>query len=265
MSQDATTAVKDTAMADDYGVDYTRPVFSQLEALGDQYWEWVHIDLQPSQRRQLAAAQPQAAFPGSFRVFESAWLEANTHISWRLILALWVPTVVLMLAAARWLGLGWAGLAGAACGGLLLWTLVEYVLHRVVFHHEPRNTWERKFHFLAHGIHHKDPWDPTRLVFPPLAGYGITLVLFVGIRLVLPLAPALAALAGLLIGYLGYDLGHFAWHHARCARGWPHFLKRYHLAHHHKDMNSHFGVSQPLWDLVFRTYGPRRCAAQSPA
>jgi sterol desaturase/sphingolipid hydroxylase (fatty acid hydroxylase superfamily) len=127
------------------------------------------------------------------------------------------------------------------------------VLHRVVFHYTPRTSLGRKVHFLAHGIHHKDPWDPTRLVFPPLAGYGIALVLFVLFAVVLPVGPAMASMAGLLIGYLCYDLGHFAWHHAGCRGGLLKFLKRYHLAHHFKDQDSRYGVSQPLWDLVFRS------------
>jgi sterol desaturase/sphingolipid hydroxylase (fatty acid hydroxylase superfamily) len=60
-------------------------------------------------------------------------------------------------------------------------------------------------------------------------------------------------MGGLLIGYLCYDLGHFAWHHARCRRGPARFLKRYHLAHHFQDQDSRYGVSQPLWDVVFRS------------
>ncbi len=31
------------------------------------------------------------------------------------------------------------------------------------------------------------------------------------------------------------------------------FLRQYHLAHHYAVPDRHFGVSSPLWDLVFRT------------
>ena len=60
-------------------------------------------------------------------------------------------------------------------------------------------------------------------------------------------------MSGLLVGYLCYDLGHYAWHNAPCRRGLPRFLKRYHLAHHFKDQDSRYGVSQPLWDVIFRS------------
>ena len=36
------------------------------------------------------------------------------------------------------------------------------------------------------------------------------------------------------------------------------FLKAYHLAHHHKHWTAMFGVSNPLWDVVFRTGRPVR-------
>ena len=84
--------------------------------------------------------------------------------------------------------------------------------------------------------------------------YWLTVISLFGLfNLVLPLGPSLAAMSGLLVGYLGYDLGHMAWHHAACRRGVLRYLKRYHLAHHFRDQDSRFGVSQPLWDWVFRS------------
>jgi sterol desaturase/sphingolipid hydroxylase (fatty acid hydroxylase superfamily) len=31
------------------------------------------------------------------------------------------------------------------------------------------------------------------------------------------------------------------------------FLKEYHMKHHYVDEHAGFGVSTPLWDIVFRT------------
>ena len=33
------------------------------------------------------------------------------------------------------------------------------------------------------------------------------------------------------------------------------FLRKYHLMHHHGDEAAKYGVSSPLWDVVFRTWG----------
>ena len=57
------------AVVDSYGIDYTQPVFAQLESLGDRYWEWSHVHVTPAFRRELAAARPEAPYPDSFPIF----------------------------------------------------------------------------------------------------------------------------------------------------------------------------------------------------
>jgi 4-hydroxysphinganine ceramide fatty acyl 2-hydroxylase len=51
----------------------------------------------------------------------------------------------------------------AAVAGLLVFSLIEYCLHRFVFHSEwwlPDNRLVRYLHFFTHGIHHMLPNDP---------------------------------------------------------------------------------------------------------
>ena len=55
----------------------------------------------------------------------------------------WVP-----LAAGFW----HAAALGAA--GFLLWTLAEYILHRWLFHYEPKTSFGQRLHWLIHGYHH---------------------------------------------------------------------------------------------------------------
>jgi sterol desaturase/sphingolipid hydroxylase (fatty acid hydroxylase superfamily) len=35
--------------------------------------------------------------------------------------------------------------------------------------------------------------------------------------------------------------------------GYLKYLKRYHMAHHYKAPDALYGVSSPMWDVVFRT------------
>ena len=122
------------------------------------------------------------------------------------VLALWrtVAVVCFVLGITRpEVSIG-AGL-GAFVGGFLLWTLVEYILHRVIFHKRPTTPLGVKFHFLAHGIHHKDPWDKTRLVFPILGAVGLALLLFGIFNLLAPLGLALMLMSGLLVGYRNWN------------------------------------------------------------
>lgn len=65
-------------------------------------------------------------------------------------------------------------------------------------------------------------------------------------------------MAGFLIGYLCYDLTHYATHHLPMRNGYAKMVKRHHMRHHYKSPEALFGVSSPLWDIVFGTHIPER-------
>ena len=60
--------------------------------------------------------------------------------------------------------------------------------------------------------------------------------------------------AGLVSGYVWYDLTHYYLHHAvpRTAAG--RWLRKYHLVHHFQTPGVRYGITSPLWDHVFRTF-----------
>ncbi len=43
--------------------------------------------------------------------------------------------------------------------GVLIWTLVEYIIHRYVFHYEPKTALGKLLHYIIHGVHHDYPND----------------------------------------------------------------------------------------------------------
>ena len=235
------------------GIDLRGPLLPQVARLGDRYYGWVH-DAVPPNTATVLRGDSTEKWAGSLRIFKSDLFEVMSHIPWQLVLIVWVPvSTALLLFAHLELGLG-LGLAVAWwVAGVFLWTLIEYVLHRWIFHYRVKSPFGRKLHFLAHGIHHLDPWDGTRLVFPVLPGFLIAGAILAALRLVLPWPEALATLSGILAGYIVYDMTHYYTHHAKPRSRWGRFLKRYHLAHHHKEWEALYGVSQPLWDIVFRT------------
>jgi sterol desaturase/sphingolipid hydroxylase (fatty acid hydroxylase superfamily) len=245
--------VRGSEFVDAFGIDLRNPLYPQVAWLGDRYFEWVHRPIRKSTLCKLRDWD-RGKWPGSVRIFEAEWLEVMTHISLRLVVGIWLPVVVILPVAARLsFDQGWGPMAGLFVAGFFLWTLVEYVLHRWFFHSPPGGPGANRAHFLAHGIHHLDPQDATRLVFPPLSAAGIALVVFFLLESLLPTGPALTVMSGLLAGYLTYDLSHYISHHHTTGNSWFRFLHRYHLAHHHREPNAKFGVSSPLWDMVFRT------------
>ena len=131
----------------------------------------------------------------------------------------------------------------AAASGVVVWTLLEYLLHRVVLHQLV------PFKRL-HELHHSRPLD---LIGTPI---WISAVLFFVLwRALAQESPPVIAdgvTTGLLLGYLGYVVVHCAVHNLRARHGtWLFDAKRRHALHHHARVPCNFGVSTGLWDSVF--------------
>lgn len=203
--------------------------------------------------------------PEPIRLFRSDFLEFFTHIHPAVVLLLFVPVVVFFLVRAiRDFGPTGSLLPVAIgyLGGLLLWSLAEYLLHRYVFHFEPKAEWLQRVWYLIHGVHHEQPQCKTRLVMPPILSIPLALLhygLFVLVVGVLLHAPRWVAplFAGFITGYLIYDMVHYATHHLGMKWGFLKFLKRYHLLHHYKTPDDRYGISSPIWDVVFGTRPPK--------
>ena len=138
--------------------------------------------------------------------------------------------------------------------GVLAWTLLEYVLHRWVFHLVPGPDFGSKLRqFMAHGYHHEFPDDPWRLVAPPLMSWPIAVVVWGLYRLALGPELVWAAFGGTCAGYLAYDWVHYYTHHFTPRWGPGKLLRRLHMVHHFNDPDANHGISSPLWAVVFRT------------
>jgi sterol desaturase/sphingolipid hydroxylase (fatty acid hydroxylase superfamily) len=137
--------------------------------------------------------------------------------------------------------------------GLLGWSLFEYVAHRGSFHHVPKTEGQVAYGYVVHGIHHAYPEDSRRWVMPLVVTVPIAAALFVAFRFVLgPIG--WPAYGGFIHGYLTYDLLHYFIHRGRMPTRLGRYLRQYHLTHHYAWPDRHFGVSSPLWDVVFRTH-----------
>ncbi|MBX3200969.1 MAG: sterol desaturase family protein [Labilithrix sp.] len=187
-------------------------------------------------------------------MFENDLLEKFSRIHPVTPFVVYVPVVVVMLYRTVMRHVPAPSIVGLTVGGLVVWTLTEYFLHRYVFHWTKDTPWGRRVHFLLHGVHHDYPNDGDRLVMPlltsaPLAVifYSLFYVAFGGMRYAEPF------FAGFVVGYLAYDGTHYAVHHFKQTSRIGKFLRRHHMLHHHADHDGGFGVSSPIWDYVFGT------------
>ena len=150
------------------------------------------------------------------------------------------------------LGFSAAAVAGTYLAGLFIWTLTEYVVHRASFHHEPVTEGQVAYTYLVHGVHHAYPDDSRRWVMPLIITAPLSALFLLAFRILFGVAGE-AVFAGFIHGYLAYDMIHYFVHRGRMPTRLGRFLRQYHLAHHYTKPDANYGVSSPLWDVVFRT------------
>lgn len=140
--------------------------------------------------------------------------------------------------------------------GIIVWSITEYLLHRFIFHLPINAIWAKKISYIIHGIHHRDPRDPLRLVAPPIMSVSIGLAFMYFFYTLLPSNWFYGFMFGFISGYLYYDNLHWIVHHTKLNNGFISTLRNNHIIHHSKGSQKNFGVSSPLWDYIFRSYKP---------
>jgi 4-hydroxysphinganine ceramide fatty acyl 2-hydroxylase len=140
--------------------------------------------------------------------------------------------------------------------GLLTWTLLEYGLHRFLFHmHVPlRNPVLRNLINGSHLGHHAAPRDRTKVLVHPSYGLAVSSILYGLIYLLTgSVFSAAGVMSGVWAGFLYYEAVHYRVHFSLSASGLVARQRRTHFHHHFTNNRRCFGVTSPLWDYVFGT------------
>ena len=232
-------------VAKDFIVDLNKPIVFQVGHLGEAYDEWVH--------------KPIVSKQGP-RFFANDYLELFTRTKWWVVPLVWLPVVCWLLSLSVQRGLALSEEVIAVVCGMVIWTLLEYTLHRFLFHMKTTSYWGNTLHYLLHGCHHKYPMDALRLVFPPAAAAILSVPIWTIIRLLSTPTIAPAIFGGILCGYVAYDVTHYYLHYGQPSRGPTQKLKKFHLNHHFRLQTKGFGITSSLWDHVFGTCPPSKAA-----
>ncbi len=188
------------------------------------------------------------------RMFKSNFLELFSKVHWTVPLFIFVPIISYLFYSAIINGaLFWWQMVAWFVGGIFIWTITEYFLHRFLFHYEPPGKLGKRMHFIFHGVHHDYPNDSWRLVMPPAVSLPLALLFFLLFDALVEGIALNPFFAGFLFGYLCYDMLHYAIHHAPMKGKIWMALKTHHLKHHFKDPHKGYGVSSPLWDIIIGT------------
>lgn len=194
---------------------------------------------------------------GKARLFDNPVLESLTRTNPYITFFTYVPLMLIIF----YLGMEYFGISFqqallVSVAALFIWTLVEYLMHRYVYHFINENKWVQKFHYLSHGVHHHYPKDEGRLFLPPVPGL-LMASLFFGVFYLIMGTWAFAFFPGFVTGYLGYVYMHWAIHKFRKPKNRFGYIWTHHNLHHFKYNDRAFGVSTPLWDHIFGTMPPK--------
>ncbi len=202
----------------------------------------------------MNVVKPNLSRPTTTRMFESDFLEYFSRIHPATPFVVWLPVAsfVIYRSVSRH-DVSAAGIVGLFFLGWLAWSFVEYILHRYVFHWTKDTPLGRRIHFLLHGVHHDFPSDKDRLVMPLGVSIPLGIIFYALFHWLMGLHFGEPFFAGFTIGYLAYDGTHYYVHHFKQTTRLGKFLRKHHMLHHHADHEGGFGVSSPLWDLVFNT------------
>ncbi len=192
--------------------------------------------------------------PESIRLFDQGWMEALSKVHFSVPLFIFIPAIGYFVYQSVVAGsLGAVDFFAWLMLGLLAWTLTEYIMHRYIFHFHPTSEWGKKLHFIFHGVHHDYPCDRLRLVLPPSVSIPLATGFYFLWSSFIPMPGFYIFFAAFLLGYLIYDMFHYAIHHLEVKGKLWNTLKTHHLKHHYVDPEAGFGVSSPLWDHIVRS------------
>ena len=140
--------------------------------------------------------------------------------------------------------------AAAAVFGALVWSFAEYAIHNWLGHKHPRNAFGKE-----HTDHHRigDYFAPTS---HKAVTAGVIILPLVALLAWLAGTIGIAAIVGFTLAYVGYELLHRRCHTHPPISAYGRWARKHHFAHHFMYARSNFGVTSPIWDIVFRTHRP---------
>jgi sterol desaturase/sphingolipid hydroxylase (fatty acid hydroxylase superfamily) len=198
------------------------------------------------------------------RMFESDFFEFFSKVHPSMPFFFWIPIVAFAQVWGLYRGVTtWALSLAFFPLGWVTWQLMEYFIHKKVFHWEGSGPFSRRFHAIVHGFHHKYPDDDSRLVMPLAVSIGLAGAIGGGLYFLHRPDVTIPWWTGLLFGYLWYDFLHWSTHFRKPLTGWGRKLRSHHMSHHFADHESNFGISNMWIDGVMGTLKKRAQADES--
>lgn len=150
---------------------------------------------------------------------------------------------------------GWLPYLSWILAGVAAWTVLEYLLHRFLFHGDPGNSRLLPLRRTIHLHHHGRPRNAERILIRPVFSLTASGALF-GLLYLLTQNFFLSAgvMTGLWTGFLYYESVHLRIHLSKREGPLLTLQRRSHFYHHYVDDRFCYGVTSPIWDFLLGTY-----------
>lgn len=188
---------------------------------------------------------------GTKVLFKNYLLErlTRTHFLFPVILFYVLSTAMLLLAL-LYTQVSYIMTLVLFVNGVFTFTLIEYLIHRFLFHFHASTPKEKRIQYLIHGVHHEYPKDKDRLVMPPVVSVFLALLFFLMFWLLMK-ESSLAFFSGFCFGYSSYLIIHYSVHRYKPPKNFLRILWKHHALHHYREDEGNYSVSLPLWDFIF--------------
>ena len=191
------------------------------------------------------------------RMFKSDLMESLSRVHPAVPLIVFVPVIAFFIYKSIVFQISLVNILLLIVLGIFIWSFAEYTLHRFIFHFKAKSKFGQKIHFIFHGVHHDYPMDSRRLVMPPSVSVPLAALFYFLFEAILGKSFVSPFFVGFLVGYLFYDLTHYAVHHFNIHNKFWLALKKHHMRHHFQNPEFGYGVSSPLWDYIVGTDFPK--------
>ncbi len=190
---------------------------------------------------------------GTGRIFSNRFLEQFTKTNFIVPVVLFYLIAILFLVLSLLAGkIKYSAVFWLIPLGWLSFTLVEYLIHRFVFHFNATTEKELIIQYNIHGIHHEFPRDKERLAMPAVISIVVSSGFYLLFRVLMG-DYSMVFFSGFTAGYSSYLLIHHAVHTKKPPRNFLKYFWKHHSLHHYASVHSAFSVSMPLWDYLFGT------------
>ena len=193
-----------------------------------------------------------------FQVTDNNILEAIINPKWHYSLWLWILVLIYLFwsDSSKQSEISFIAKIIAFGFGIFFWTVIEYLLYRVLYSVEDNLIENKKgiwLHFVLYGKHKICPTDKTKTGTPLIFSFLLLFGFYFILTNIFSVQFGMVMFAGIVCGFIIYEYVHNQIHSSTPNQQYFKEIQKYHNNFHSKKGKRGYGVTTKLWDKILRT------------